>query len=409
MTAATNEIKSGTRIIISTSGPAKFRPYWLDSPPRLVIEFQSRNVISKIDREVIINQGIMKRITSSYFERGGNKALKSLTFELLEKVPYQIWQENNGIMLDIQSPIETSIFYIGGEETSARGETSGVIIERLEAMDMALTEITESQSPSGTPKTEIKEEVLEEINKAEEEVVSPKVIPFPLAEPTRRRKGIVNIVYWFIGLALISGLGCLAWRRRRLNTDQRLKKLELELQEKNKRLEQEKTIRKAVEKASLQKEKEYEQLRNSFESTKATLIEKGLIRRELSPEEKEKPWIPEESKERRFSPRVPLTRDFIRTIIARIESPNIAQSIKSFARDISSEGLCFETTKEFGEKEPINLRLFFYGDPVPSIKIQAHTVWKKAVGPINYYGVYFDSIDEKDKVELNRYMESKIE
>jgi len=41
------------------------------------------------------------------------------------------------------------------------------------------------------------------------------------------------------------------------------------------------------------------------------------------------------------------------------------------------EGLCFETRKEFQEKEIINLRLFFFGDRVPILKIKAKVIWKK--------------------------------
>ncbi|MDP3041282.1 MAG: hypothetical protein Q8N62_00895 [Candidatus Omnitrophota bacterium] len=40
--SATKEVNEGTRIIISTSGPAKFSSYWLESPSRLVVEFQTR-------------------------------------------------------------------------------------------------------------------------------------------------------------------------------------------------------------------------------------------------------------------------------------------------------------------------------------------------------------------------------
>jgi len=102
-----------------------------------------------------------------------------------------------------------------------------------------------------------------------------------------------------------------------------------------------------------------------------------------------------------------LTKDFNKTIILRIEFPR-QPHIRSFASNISSGGLCFETRKDFKEKKPVNLRLFFYGDRVPTIKAQAQIMWKRTVGEINYYGVSLDLLEEKDKLELNEYMESKI-
>lgn len=107
--------------------------------------------------------------------------------------------------------------------------------------------------------------------------------------------------------------------------------------------------------------------------------------------------------------RLLLTRDYNRTIILRIDFPNKSESIKSFVNNISSEGLCFESKKEFTESEPINLRLFFYGDRIPIIKIQGQIVWKKRQNLINYYGVFFEWLDEKDKLKLDRYIDSKVE
>jgi hypothetical protein len=193
--AAAEKNKDGTRIIISTSGPAEFKSYWLDAPPRLVIEFQTRNIVSKIDNEVIVDQGAVRRVTSEYFEEGENRSLKSLTFELLQKEPYKIWQERDTVILDIQAPIEISVFPQEGKEIFAKNGTKDALIKRLEAMDAALTKVS------------VREPSLE----------TPNVI----AEFPKARRKSMNIAFWFIGLALISGSGLmlwLFWRRYRLQS-----------------------------------------------------------------------------------------------------------------------------------------------------------------------------------------------
>ena len=436
----TEKVKEGTRIIISTSGPAEFKSYWFEAPPRLVIEFQTRNIVSKIDNEVIVDQGAVRRVTSEYFEEGENRPLKSLTFELTQKVPYRIWQEADTVILDIQTPQEISVFPEEGKEVFTKNETKEVIIKRLEAMGAALTKVSASNLPLETPK-----------------VVT--------ESPKPRRKGMISAAFWFmaaaigsrtialwlIGLALISGSGLLSWlfwRRYRLILDknlatQEITKLKTGLEEKNKLLEHEELIRKTIENASLtqekefeqlklklqkeaklleqeeglrktieekflQKEKEYQEAKNSLESLKNLLVEKGYVKKLTSPEEKDAFWIPGESSEKRDFSRLDLTRDYNRTIILRIESQDKSKSAKSFANNIGPEGLCFETRKEFQEKEKINLRLFFFGDRVPILKIKAKIIWKKTDSPVNRYGIYFISLEEKDKQELNHYIESKI-
>ena len=446
---ATQETSNGIRIIISTSGPAKFTSFWLDEPPRLVVEFQSRNILSKIDDEVIVDQGVIKRITSSYFGRGKDKLLKSLAFEFTQKVPYEIWQGEDAILLDIETAsVGTSMFTVGDKEIVMEDTAKDAIIERLDAMDIAFAQIRETQIPSLEPEMiEIEGEAIgDEISKVEEKVIPPKaeVLPKEMPETVflKEKKGIWGWVVWLVGLTLISGLGFLSWRKRRTNHNQRLEKLKSELQEKNKRLEQEEILRKAVEKASLEreegykklkselqkkgdllkqaeairettekavleKEKECKQLKHSYESLEDILVKKGAVKKMLSSEGKEELWIHGESKERRVFPRLSLTKDFKKTILLRVESPN-RPHLRSFANDVSSEGLCFEAEREFKEKEQVSLRLFFFGNKVPMIKVQARIVWKRKVGQVNYYGICFDLIDEKDKLELSQYIESKI-
>ncbi len=407
---AVKAVKSGTRIVISTSGFANFTSYWLDDAPKLAVEFKSGNVVSKIDKEVIVNRGVIKRITSSYFGRSQEGPLKSLTFELTQKVPYKIWQEDSVIVLDIRAPLERPVFFTGEKELFVGKETSEAISKRLEAMDAVLMQVAEGEAPLEIPEAPLEPpkakaiaETLEEVSKAEEEVVLPEAVVLPAEEPAlaMERKTMVRMILWLVGLVLVSSLGFLTRRRYRLNITQEFKRLKSELDERDKQLEHERVIRKAVEETSLQREKEYQHLKDS-------LIKKGLLKRELSPEEKERPWVPGKSQERRQFPRLGLSRDYSRTIILRIESQNRPESLKSFAKNISSDGLCFETKEEFQEKDPVNLRLFFYGDIVPIMKIQAYIKWKRETTPINYYGVSFDLLEEKDKLKLNNYIQSKI-
>lgn len=178
----------GTRIIISTSGPAKFSSHWLDNPPRLVVEFISRNILSKIDKEIIVNQGVIKRIKSNYMGRGDNRLLKSLTFELSRKMPCKIWQEDNTILLDIKTPLETPVFHMGTKEIFGGSKTSNVMIKRLEAMDAALIQLAETQLPLEIPTAEIQEDALEGVNEAEEGIVLPEAEVLSTVEPAKERK-----------------------------------------------------------------------------------------------------------------------------------------------------------------------------------------------------------------------------
>lgn len=262
----------------------------------------------------------------------------------------------------------------------------------------------------------------------------------------------MGLVFWFVGLAFISGLGFLLfwlfWRRYKLILDknvavQEIEKLKSQVAEKNKLFEQEEIIRKTIENTSLTREKEFDQLKlelqkeaklleeeekvrrakeeellkkeketeqvkNSYEFLKEVLVNKGLAKKLSFPKGEEELWIPGKSLEKRQLPRLDLSRDYNRTIILRIESPDKSKSSKSFANNIGLGGLCFEARKDFEEKETINLRLFFFGDKVPILKIKAEIIWKKTDSPVNHYGVSFVSLEDKNKTELSRYIESKI-
>ncbi len=447
-----NKISNGTRIIVTTSGPAKFSSYWIDNPPRLVVEFQTKNIVSKIGSELVVNEGVIKRITSEYYG-GTQKNLKSLTFELLEKVPYKIWQEDNNIILDIHASL-TAPLGSEGKEVFVKDESKEQIGRRLETMETALKQLPVVQVQTEPPK------LIAKTNPPQRKTTAP--IAFWLMAAAIGSRTIAlwlmalpigkqTIALWLIGLTLISSVGLLAWlfwRRYKLILDknlaaQEIAKLKTQLQERNQLLEHEQIIRKTVESTSLQREKEFDQLKTesqkeqqlleqeqkarkiaeeglsqkekevvevkgSLESLKEVLVNKGLAKKISSPEGEGEFLISVKSSEKRQLPRLDLSKDYNRTIILRIESPDKSKSIKSFANNIGLGGLCFETRRDFEEKETINLRLFFFGDKVPILKIKADIIWKKTVLPVNYYGVSFVSIEEKDKASLSQYIESKI-
>jgi len=423
ITPSVQRSKDSTRIIVTTSGPAKFSSHWLDNPPRLMVEFQTKNIVSKIGSELVVNEGVIKRITSEYYG-GTQKKLKSLTFELLEKLPYKIWQEDNNIILDIHASLAAPLGS-EGKEVFVKDESKEQIVKRLETMETALKQLPVVHIQAEPPKLIVKTSL-------------------------PQRKTTAPIAFWLIGLTLISSVGLLVWlfwRRYKLILDKNvaareIEKLKSQVAEKNKLLEQEEIIRKAIEDASRTKEKEFEQLKTelheekqvleheqearkiaeegllqkekeavevkgSLESLKEVLVEKGIAKKLTTAEKEGELWISGKSEERRESPRLDLSKDYNRTIILRIEYANKLKNIKSFANNIGIEGLCFETRHDFGEKEAISLRLFFFGDKVPIIKIRAKILWKKTVLPVNYYGVSFVSIEEKDRENLSRYIDSK--
>ncbi len=425
ITPLIQESKDSTRIIVTTSGLAKFSSHWLDNPPRLVVVFKTKNIVSSIGNELVVNEGVIKRITSEYYG-DTQKSLKSLTFEMLEKVPYKIWQEDNNIILDIQASLVVPIVLEEEKELFAKNETKNQVAKRLEAMDSALTKILPSHPSQEAPKA--------------------------MAGFSKTRRKSMSLLLWSIGLAFISGLGILLfwlfWRRYKLILDKNLAACEIArlktlLNEQNQFLEHEQVIRKTVENASLQRENEFDHLKTelqeekqvlerekeahkiaeegllqkekevvevkgSLESLKEILVEKGIAKKFTTAGKEGELWISGKSEERREFPRLDLSKDYNRTIILRIESADKSKSIKSFANNIGLEGLCFETRIDFEEKEAINLRLFFFGDKVPIIKIKAEIIWKKTVLPVNYYGVSFVSLKEDDKGNLSNYIESKI-
>jgi len=440
---ARDEFKGATRILISTSGPAEFESRWQDNPYRVTIIFKSRNVLASLGEEVLVNEGAIKRIISTYME-GQKKYLKTITFELSQNVPYRVWQENDSIIVDIQSPpsaagspiIEKEIFTTGAE---------GVLVERIEAMDTAITQVKEAGDL-------VEEKGQSENLKIQKETVLP-VRDIVKIDPISRgnAKNSLIAISWLLamGLTLLFGLGFLFRRGEGMfkaidkTKDNRIKELEQELQKKGVVLEQEEIVRKTVEQTSLKREKEFKQLKSeleeknklfgheaavrkeketavskkdkelaqlkdSCESLKNVLMRRGVAKELTGTEEKGKLWIDGKSSERRAPVRLPLTKDFDNTVILKVGSQDAPRGMKCFAEDISAEGLCFSSSKEFDKKSPLNLKALFYGGKVPNFKTQAWIVWTKAVGTINYYGVIFEGLSEKIRNELAHHVDSKI-
>jgi len=436
----TQNVSDTTRIVISTSGPVKFNSHWLDNPYRLIVEFKSRNVVGSIDKEVVVNQGLIKKITASYFSGAKFKAIKTLTFELAQKVPYKIWQEGNTILLDIQAPLATPGFSVDTKDTVVKNEFSDMII-RLEAMDATLKQTQESQ-PSAMVLGDI-----QETNRTVKHVASTKAdqSKVVLVEPIKVRKKWLGIILWFAGLVSISGLGFKLWRKyavvRIRNLTERIKELKLQLEKKDALFEQVEIIRKTIEKTAIEKEEVYEQLKlelqeksklfeqeatirsekektlqelerehtqlkETSESLKDVLIKRGIAHQLTLPESKGELWILGKSPERRNAPRLALTKDFHNTVILKIELPNTLKQIKSFAENISSDGICFETKSELDEKNPLNLKLFFYGGKIPNFRTRGWIVRRRSYDSKNYYGIVFEGLSEKVKSELQHYIET---
>jgi hypothetical protein len=137
------------------------------------------------------------------------------------------------------------------------------------------------------------------------------------------------------------------------------------------------------------------------------LIRRGVAKELTGTEEKGRIWIGGESLERRAPIRLPLTKDFDNTVILKVGSQDVPQSMKCFAENISAGGLCFSTSKEFDKKFPLNLKVLFYGGKVPNFKTQAWIVWKKTVGSTNHYGVIFEGLSETVRTELMCHIDSR--
>lgn len=416
---AEEENQSETRVIIAASGPTEFNSYWLNDPPRLVVEFQSRNIISKLNNEIIVNQGIIKKITSDYFKETQNSPLESLTFEFACESPYEIWQKENDIIIDIQAPFEGYTLSIDEKGIFTGSKIDDLSIEKLKALDSALMQAAGKQLAAEVLAVQPAQKIDIAVVEANKIEMDKKETPVSENKPyeklnenlnsSKSEKNLPGTLLWLVELALMCALTISIWHRNRKATNKRNGKFETEWRKKNKSLGQQEIFRKTIEKAASEEERQYRKDRDSLGYLKDNSFENRSSKREILSEKEEKANIEVKFLEKRKSIRTPLTKNYNNTIILRIESQDEpCRVIKSFAENIALNGLCLATKKELAEKESMTLRLFFFGDNVPMIKIQGHIVWKKAADNFNYYGVYFDLMDEKDKAKLNRYLDSKL-
>lgn len=97
-----------TRIAIASSDTIKYESRWLDNPPRLIIKFRTPNVFGKLVEDTLLNEGVIKNITVSYYpgavSSSERKQIKFLTFWLSQKIDYKVSNSNNKIFIDFKNP-----------------------------------------------------------------------------------------------------------------------------------------------------------------------------------------------------------------------------------------------------------------------------------------------------------------
>lgn len=97
-----------TRVAIASSDRVKYESKWLDNPPRLIVKFNTQNVLGQLIKDTQINQGVIKNITVNYYpfilNDANRKRIKFLTFWLNEKAPYKVWDNGTKIFIDFKNP-----------------------------------------------------------------------------------------------------------------------------------------------------------------------------------------------------------------------------------------------------------------------------------------------------------------
>lgn len=97
-----------TRIAITGSENIKYESRLLDNPPRLIVKFTTPNVFGKLVKNTLLNEGVIKNITVSYYpgfvSDPGRKQIKFLTFWLNRKTDYRVWNDNKKIFIDFKNP-----------------------------------------------------------------------------------------------------------------------------------------------------------------------------------------------------------------------------------------------------------------------------------------------------------------
>ena len=97
-----------TRIAIASSDKIKYESKLLDSPPRLIIKFDTPNVFGKLLKNTYLNEGVIKNITISYYPdrllSSERKKIKFITFWLNQKTQYKVWSGDKRIFIDFKNP-----------------------------------------------------------------------------------------------------------------------------------------------------------------------------------------------------------------------------------------------------------------------------------------------------------------
>lgn len=415
-----------TRVVILTSGLAEFTSAWLEDSADLAVEFKTGRIESKIAEEITVNRGIIKKIRSRYVEKDGKRFLAALNFELVQRAPYEIFQRDGGIFIELQIPAGAEEFVATEESFGGTSADNPAIQERLAAMDTVLSQAAQEQPFSGETvsaagieeKTPIAEAIpaaffadKEFSQRGRVKDVSPATLPGSSKGATLVLLGLnlaLSIVLWA------------GWIKYQKLAD-KVRQIGLRLQEKEKSIAHENIVRKAVEDASLQREKEYQHLKEVLAKNEHTLLQKekecqilkeALVQNTLPKIEAPAgvEGIAGRSKEKRSSIRLDLSRDYRKTVILRMKFSPRGKHLKCFATNIGLNGLCFETKENLPEKAPVRLRLFFYGETAPIMDIHAAIVWKKEMNALNYYGVMWTwpEKEEENRNCVKRYIESKL-
>jgi len=121
-----------TKVVISASSPIRYKHIQKNNPPRLEITFISRNIFADIEEDVHVNRGLIDYVHAKYYGKktgAGSAPLKSLTFYLVKKAPYRIVDEENMLVIEIETPVEILV-----QDTSL-GQPVALEITKSETLD----------------------------------------------------------------------------------------------------------------------------------------------------------------------------------------------------------------------------------------------------------------------------------
>ena len=151
-----------TRIAIASSDKIGYEYKWLDNPPRLIVKFNTPNVFGKLIKDTILNEGVIKNITVSYYPSNilgsDKKQIKFLTFWLTEATPYKVWDDKNRIFIDFKNPKLGSVskqIEISSTISTVEGDSRNKAVDSLLASvsDLVNYRLPMQQAKGQMPKT----------------------------------------------------------------------------------------------------------------------------------------------------------------------------------------------------------------------------------------------------------------